>query len=183
MLFKMTEYYKDLLVANGEMEFTSTMEAKEYLESVGFGDLNRGGRNLPTLMKKIREETLELDELDPAYAREKMTKGLVIKGADINMAALYKEACEAGVITVDEIADGSGKAKAIAWKRAGGSALHNEVNTATIPRARPFEEQLSQAQYSGEDQKLIDEFAKYDTTRKAEEKAALSGMPHSVVNK
>lgn len=56
--------------------FDSVAEAREYLEGMGLGKLNRNNRGRNIANRAMQEETLIADGFDPSYGMRKKTKSV-----------------------------------------------------------------------------------------------------------
>jgi len=59
--------------ATNSQAFASIMEARQYLTSIGLGNLNRGNKSRSIANRAMQEETLSADGFNPDYGRVKTT--------------------------------------------------------------------------------------------------------------
>ena len=60
--------------AIGKHEFETTSEARNYLQSIGLGGLNRSGRGVRTLQTALQNEDLQAEGFNPQYGAKQQTK-------------------------------------------------------------------------------------------------------------
>lgn len=88
--------------AIGHNEFETTGEAREYMQSIGLGGLNRSGRGLRTLQKSLQQEDLKAEGFNPQYGARTQMKGKLSDTELENMARSAMKLVEKEQIPTEE---------------------------------------------------------------------------------